>query len=127
MSEILDYASRVGDSGSLKLGTFSCLPQLYQSRLKEQVEYLVRQDWDPAVVHVDGTARAQILTRQMNPLLYDVIALFYERTGIPMLINTSFNLKGEPIVDNPIKAISTFFRSKCDVLYIGNFKIVNDS
>ena len=53
MSEIQDYVSRVGDSGSLKLGTFSYLPQLNQSRLKEQVEYLVRQDWDPAVEHVE--------------------------------------------------------------------------
>ena len=53
MSEIQDYASRVGDTGSLKLGTFSYLPQLNQSRLKEQVEYLVRQDWDPAVEHVE--------------------------------------------------------------------------
>ena len=52
---------------------------------------------------------------------------YFKKTNLPLLLNTSFNLKGEPIVDNPIKAISTFLRSKCDVLYIGNFKIINDS
>ena len=69
----------------------------------------------------------QTVSKDDNFLFYDLINNYFKKTNLPLLLNTSFNLKGEPIVDNPIKAISTFLRSKCDVLYIGNFKIVNDS
>ena len=79
------------------------------------------------VIHVDKTCRVQTVDKDDNFLFYDLINNYFKKTNLPLLLNTSFNLKGEPIVDNPIKAISTFLRSKCDVLYIGNFKIVNDS
>ena len=79
------------------------------------------------VMHVDKTCRVQTVDKDDNFLFYDLINNYFKKTNLPLLLNTSFNLKGEPIVDNPIKAISTFLRSKCDVLYIGNFKIVNDS
>ena len=78
----------------------------------------------PSVVHVDGTARAQILSREVNPLLYDIIEQFYQRTGIPMLINTSFNLKGDPMVNSPVDAIATFLQSGLDYLYMDQFEVV---
>jgi len=79
------------------------------------------------VIHIDKTCRVQTVDKDDNLLFYDLINCYYKKTKLPLLLNTSFNLKGEPIVDNPIKAISTFLRSNCDVLYLGNFKIVNDS
>jgi len=78
------------------------------------------------VIHVDKTCRVQTIDKDDNLLFYDLINNYYKKTNLPLLLNTSFNLKGEPIVDNPIKAISTFFRSKIDVLYLGNYKIIND-
>ncbi len=77
----------------------------------------------PSVVHVDGTARAQILSREVNPLLYDIIEQFYQKTGIPMLINTSFNLKGDPMVNSPVDAIATFLQSGLDYLYMDQFEV----
>ncbi|MDC0195259.1 hypothetical protein OAJ82_03240 [Alphaproteobacteria bacterium] len=78
------------------------------------------------VIHVDKTCRIQTVDKVDNHLFYDLIDDYYKKTNLPLLLNTSFNLKGEPIVDNPIKAISAFFRSKIDVLYLGNYKIIND-
>jgi carbamoyltransferase len=73
-----------------------------------------------AVVHRDGTARPQMVLRDVNPLYYDTIQAFGRRTGVPMLLNTSFNLKGEPIVNTPRDAIRTFFSSGMDVLILNN-------
>ena len=78
------------------------------------------------VLHEDESCRIQIVSENDNKLFYTLLKTFYDLTKIPLLLNTSFNLRGEPIVDNPIKAISTFLRSKCDVMYIGKFKIVNN-
>lgn len=75
----------------------------------------------PAVVHADGTGRLQSVVRELNPLFHDLIRRFYEATGVPLLINTSFNVQGEPIVCNPADAIRTFFTSGLDVLVIGDF------
>ncbi len=75
----------------------------------------------PAVVHVDGTTRPQMVRRSVNPLYYDMIKRFGEKTGVPMVMNTSFNLKGEPIVNSPRDAIRTFFSSGLDVLAVGNY------
>jgi carbamoyltransferase len=75
----------------------------------------------PAVTHVDGTARVQIVLRERNPLWYDLIAAFGRRTGVPVILNTSFNLKGEPIVSSPEDAIKTFEWSGMDHLVIGRF------
>ncbi|MGD9562030.1 MAG: carbamoyltransferase [Pyrinomonadaceae bacterium] len=75
----------------------------------------------PAVVHVDGTTRPQMVRRAVNPLYYDMIKRFGEITGVPIVMNTSFNLKGEPVVNSPRDAIRTFYSSGLDALAIGSF------
>jgi carbamoyltransferase len=77
----------------------------------------------PAVVHVDGTTRPQMVRRTVNPLYYDMIKRFGEKTGVPIVMNTSFNLKGEPVVNSPRDAVRTFYSSGLDALAIGNFLI----
>ena len=75
----------------------------------------------PAVTHVDGSARIQTVNRAQNQLYYDVINEFYKRTGVPVLINTSFNRRGEPIVCTPQNAIDCFLGTNMDNLVIGSF------
>lgn len=77
----------------------------------------------PAAVHVDGTSRAQTVTYQENPLYYRVIDEFRKLTGIPAVMNTSFNLDSEPIVCSPHDAIRTFYSSGADYLAIGDVLI----
>ena len=77
----------------------------------------------PAVTHVDGSARIQTITREDNPLYYDLINEFYKLTGVPVIINTSFNVRGEPIVCTPDDAYTCFMRTNMDNLVIGNFLI----
>src|SRR5918999_65033 len=77
----------------------------------------------PAVRHVDGTARIQTVNRTQNPLYYDVIRAFAARTGVPVLINTSFNTRGEPIVCTPRDALECFWTSPLDALVIGPFLV----
>ena len=72
----------------------------------------------PAVTHVDGSARVQTVTRATNSRFADLIEHFYQRTGCPILLNTSFNLRGEPIVCSIMDAISTFGRSDMDALVL---------
>ncbi len=74
-----------------------------------------------AGVHVDGTTRPQTLERKHNPLYYDLIKKFGKLTGTPVLLNTSYNLAGEPIVNKPEEAIKDFFGSGMDYLAIGNY------
>ncbi len=74
----------------------------------------------PAVTHVDGTGRLQSVERRLNPLYYRLIEAFEQETGVPVVLNTSFNLKGEPIVNTPDEAISTFRRSEMDALVLGH-------
>ncbi|HXV35664.1 MAG TPA: carbamoyltransferase [Myxococcota bacterium] len=74
----------------------------------------------PAVTHVDGSARLQTVTRDSHPEFYDLLAAFDERTGCPVLINTSFNVRGEPIVCTPDDAYLCFMRTQMDVLVLGN-------
>ena len=75
----------------------------------------------PAVTHVDGTGRLQAVIQETNALYYRLIKRFEEKTGVPVVLNTSFNLKGEPIVTTPEDAYSTFMRSGMDALTIGPF------
>lgn len=85
--------------------------------------YKIRPEWRErlsAVNHVDDTGRLQTVARDENPLYYDLIAKFGEKTGIPVLLNTSFN-ENEPIVCKPSEAIECFARTKMDVLVIGSF------
>jgi carbamoyltransferase len=77
----------------------------------------------PAVVHVDGSCRVQSVTRQTNARYYDLIAEFEKLTGVPVIMNTSFNLKGDPIVCSPRDAVQTFFTSGLDDLVIGDFLV----
>lgn len=73
-----------------------------------------RKDEVPAIVHVDGTGRVQTLTQQNNGRFYDLVKKFYERTGVPMLLNTSFNRMGEPIVETPADAIACLLNTGLD-------------
>ncbi len=80
-----------------------------------------KADRIPAVRHVDGTARIQTINRQQNALYYDLVRAFHARTGVPVLINTSFNTRGEPIVCTPRDAVECFWTSPLDALVIGSF------
>ncbi len=73
----------------------------------------------PAVTHVDGTGRLQTVTREANARFYDLIAAFHRLTGVPIVLNTSFN-ENEPIVCTPRDAIDCFLKTRIDVLYLGN-------
>lgn len=75
----------------------------------------------PAVTHVDGSARLQTIAREDNPLFYDLIAEFERLTGCPVIINTSFNVRDEPIVCTPADAFQCFMRTEMDALAIGSF------
>jgi carbamoyltransferase len=75
----------------------------------------------PAVRHVDGTARVQTVSRSQNPLVHALLTAFERRTGVPVLINTSFNTRGEPIVCTPRDAVESFWTSPLDALVIGRY------
>lgn len=77
----------------------------------------------PAVVHVDKTARVQTVRSSNNEVFYDLISKYKEITGCPVVMNTSFNLKGQPIVETPRDAIMTFFGCGLDALVLGNYII----
>ncbi len=77
----------------------------------------------PAITHVDGTGRLQTVFRDSNPRYYDLIQRFGQATGVPAVLNTSFNLKGEPIVNTPANAYSTFAKSEMDTLVLGDFLV----
>ena len=85
--------------------------------------YKIKKAWQkklPAVNHLDNTGRLQTVSKHENPLYYDLISIFYKKTGIPILLNTSFN-ENEPIVCNPEEAIDCFKRTKMDTLVIGSY------
>ena len=75
----------------------------------------------PAVTHVDNTARIQTVTNVSNLRLYQLLKAFEKYAGIPILLNTSFNVMGEPIVCTPVDAIKTFKASGLDILVINNY------
>jgi carbamoyltransferase len=77
----------------------------------------------PSVAHVDGSARPQTVEKEINPLYYRLIDEFGKRTGVPVIMNTSFNLRGEAIVHTPTDAIRTFFSSGMDALVLGSFLV----
>jgi len=88
----------------------------------------VRREWRSrlrAITHVDGTARVQVLEPAMSPRLHALLEAYGQRTGIPVLLNTSFNLAGEPIVNRAVEGYSTFLRCKIDVLVAGKTRVVN--
>jgi len=77
----------------------------------------------PSVTHVDGSARPQTVEKEINPLYWRLIDEFGKRTGVPVVMNTSFNLRGEAIVHTPTDAVRTFFSSGMDALVIGPFLV----
>jgi carbamoyltransferase len=83
-----------------------------------------KADKIPTARHVDGTARVQTIRRDQNPAYYDLIKAFQRRTGVPILINTSLNTLGEPIVCSPRDAIECFWTSPIDALVIGPYLLV---
>jgi carbamoyltransferase len=84
-----------------------------------------------AVTHVDNSSRIQTVKREDNPVYYDLIAAFKEITGVPVVLNTSFNLRGHPIVNTPSDAFATFCSGGIDFLLMGSYlldkeKVPND-
>ncbi|MFA5224906.1 MAG: carbamoyltransferase [Candidatus Omnitrophota bacterium] len=79
------------------------------------------RSWIPAVTHVNYSARIQTIKREDHPLYYDMINAFYEKTGCPVIVNTSFNVRGEPLVCSPEDAFRCFMRTGMDYLVIGKF------
>src|ERR1700752_5080833 len=87
--------------------------------------YQIRQDRReeiPAVTHVDGSGRLQTVSREVNERYYQLISDFNELTGVPVILNTSFN-ENEPIVCTPEEAINCFLKTRMDVLYLGNYAV----
>jgi len=80
----------------------------------------------PAITHVDNTARVQTVTRAENPFYYDVISSFGELTGVPVVLNTSFNIRGEPIVNTPVDAIRCYYGTGIDALAMPPYLFVKD-
>ena len=80
----------------------------------------------PAVTHVDGTSRLQTVSNDANPLYYDLINEFYKITGVPVIINTSMNVMGEPIVNTPEQAFQMIVKTDMDCLVMGNNLIFSD-
>ena len=77
----------------------------------------------PAVIHVDNTARVQTVTREENGIYYNLVEEFCKITQVPVLLNTSFNVAGEPIVETPVDALNTFLKTQIDYLVIHNYLI----
>ena len=74
----------------------------------------------PAVTHVDYSARVQTVIKETNSRYYDLISKFKEKTGCPVVVNTSFNVRGEPIVNTPTDAFNCFMGTELDYLIIGD-------
>jgi carbamoyltransferase len=88
---------------------------VYQIRLEKRAEI-------PAVTHVDGSGRLQTVSAEVNPRYHRLISDFCALTGVPLLLNTSFN-ENEPIVCTPRHAIDCFMKTRMDVLYLGNHAV----
>jgi carbamoyltransferase len=86
----------------------------------------VRRSTIPAVTHVDGSARVQTVAASSSPTLHALLTAFKTRTGCPVLVNTSFNVRGEPIVHSPHDAYVCFMRTNIDMLALGNFVLYKD-
>jgi carbamoyltransferase len=75
----------------------------------------------PAITHVDGSARLQTVRRETNPLYHALLVELGRRTGVPVVLNTSFNIMGQPIIESPVEAIRCFFSTGIDELVLGNY------
>jgi len=89
--------------------------------------YIIKEDKReiiPSVTHADGSGRIQTVSKKYNPIFYSLINRFYKETGVPVLLNTSFNINGEPIVCSPTDAIRTFYSCGLNVMILGNYVII---
>ncbi len=113
---LFEYFSECYENISEEINTyqFMTITVNCSKKMKEQ---------SPAVVHVDGTARPQVVSKSNNPELHTILSYYYKLSGIPSLINTSFNPHEEPIVCNPDDALKAFIDCKLDVLQIGPFLV----
>lgn len=84
---------------------------------------LEKQEILPAITHVDGSARLQTVNKDLHPLYHDVITKLGNKTGVPVVLNTSFNVQGEPVVESPFDALRCFYSNGLDALCIGNYII----
>jgi len=87
----------------------------------------VKRSEIPAVTHVDYSARIQTVSRETNPLYWEIIEAFRRRTGCPVIVNTSFNVRGEPIVCTPEDSYRCFMRTEMDYLVLENFVLSKDN
>nr|WP_299341977.1 carbamoyltransferase N-terminal domain-containing protein [Allomuricauda sp.] len=78
----------------------------------------------PAVTHVDGSARLQTVSKTLHPRYHELISKFGDLTGVPVVLNTSFNIQGEPVVESPLHALRCFYSTGLDALCIGNWVLV---
>jgi carbamoyltransferase len=85
-----------------------------------------KRDVIPGVVHIDGTARVQTLTRDDNGAFYELVQAFYELTSVPVVLNTSLNDRGEPIVERPEEALALFAAVGLDLLVMENVLVAHD-
>lgn len=112
------FTSRIKEEFRSKPG----LQSMRANGLSELSQYLQRPTSEyPAVTHYDYSARTQSLSEEANPRLHAILTHFYENTGCPMLLNTSFNVRGEPIVCSPEDAVKTFLNTDLDSLAIGPY------
>ena len=81
----------------------------------------------PAVVHIDGTARIQTVTKDLNKEIFELLTKFHHDSGIPVLLNTSFNVKGQPIVETPDEAVKTFLDTAIDCLVIEDYVLIKEN
>ena len=81
----------------------------------------------PAITHVDGTGRVQSISRRHNPKFHRLVEAFERLTGVPMVLNTSFNIRGEPIVNRPEEAIACFLKTGMDALFLGSHVLTKSS
>ncbi|MFD3823640.1 carbamoyltransferase [Streptomyces sp. NPDC058625] len=106
-------------------------PEVFELGKKKSSPYMtfvvpVRPEYQQMIqgaCHVDGTSRIQTVTEESNPLLAELLRRFTELTGIPCLINTSFNVAGEPVVCSPADALSCFLKTEMDHLFLGNYLV----
>ena len=90
------------------------------------IAFDVKSPWNekmPATTHVNETGRVQTVNSQIDPLFYSLIENHEKLTGCPAVLNTSFNIKGQPIVETPLEAISTFYGTGMDSLILGNYLV----
>ena len=106
---LLEHARDWFDMGTIKESPYMS----YAIPVKEEKKSII-----PAITHVDGTCRVQTVTKEQNKKFYEIIKLFYEKTNVPILFNTSFNLAGETLVETKKDAMDTLNRSDINYLYI---------